>query len=299
MLTGALNNMNTNEPISIFGGTGFVLGEFHRKFSNSLVMDREALEPQTSKILYGISTTDNYNVFHNPTLDIETNLIHLVRVLEACKKKYNNNFDFTFISSWFVYGQIENDQEIKTEGSYCNPLGFYSITKFCAEKLIESYCKTFSIPFRILRLANVLGPLDGGVSKKKNALQYLILELLKNNPIDLYNNGEFYRDYIDVRDCVSAIYAAMTHGKYSVYNISNGKPYKFLDLIMYAKEYCQSISEIRAMPQTPNFHGVVQVKDIFLNNERIREAGYAPRYSIFDTLNWVIDEYKRPDFKFS
>ena len=39
--------------------------------------------------------------------------------------------------------------------------------KMAAEQLIESYCKTFKIDYRILRLSNTYGPGDRDASKKK------------------------------------------------------------------------------------------------------------------------------------
>ena len=66
--------------------------------------------------------------------------------------------------------------------------------------MLKSYCRTFDINYRILRLCNVYGDSDKGVSKKKNALQYLISQLQQNKDIDLYNDGMFYRDYMYVDD---------------------------------------------------------------------------------------------------
>ena len=108
-------------------------------------------------------SVDNYNVFKDITLDVETNLKVLCEVLENCKKE---GIVFNFVSSWFVYGDVPLPAR---EEYYCKPTGFYSITKKAAEDLIISFCKTFGTEYRILRLCNVLGRGDGKVSAKKNA----------------------------------------------------------------------------------------------------------------------------------
>ena len=77
--------------------------------------DRDDRVPKTNNILYMISTTDNYNVHANITLDVDTNLKVLCEVLEHCKKK---NIVFNFISSWFVYGTVDLPA---TEDTPCNP----------------------------------------------------------------------------------------------------------------------------------------------------------------------------------
>ncbi len=285
-----------NEKISCYGAFGFVLGEFCRQFPDEIIRIPKAdLVPQSPKILYAISTTDNYNVFDSPTLDIETNLMHLMDVLDACHKTYGNKFEFNFISSWFVYGKPEFDM---VEGfplheeAPCNPTGFYSITKRCAEQLLISYCETFGIKYRILRLANVLGARDGKVSKKKNALQFLLDKLVLSEDIELYDNGKFYRDYIDVRDCAKAIKLVVDQGTYPIYNISNGTSHLFRTLIEMGALYSGSKSNIWDKQDKPEFHKIVQSKDVFLNNDKLLKLGYLPEYTIEQTIKDIIDYYK-------
>ncbi len=162
------------ELINIFGGKGFIGSTYAKLYPQSLVLDRNDYVPKPmADILYFISTVDNYNVFTNPHLDIDTNLSLLVEVLENWRNNYPLGV-FNFISSWFVYGNVELPA---TENAPCNPQGFYSITKRAAEQLLISYCKTFNLKYRILRLPNVLGKGDTKVSKKKNAIQFLINEM--------------------------------------------------------------------------------------------------------------------------
>ena len=110
--------------LSVFGGTGFVGSEFCKQNDHSILIDRDSNTPKSSDVLYFISTVDNYNVYKDPLLDINTNLIKLVKVLEECKK--NNVKTFNFVSSWFVYG-MKTELPVK-ESDHCDPMGFYSIT---------------------------------------------------------------------------------------------------------------------------------------------------------------------------
>jgi nucleoside-diphosphate-sugar epimerase len=282
------------DKISVFGGTGFVGTEFCATYpQDTLIIPRESNSPQSSNILYLISTTDNYNVFENPFLDIETNLTKLMYVLEGVKeymRQGDGEVVFTFISSWFSYGSTEQPA---TEESCCNPKGIYSATKFCSENIVASYCQTFGIRYRILRLANVIGQGDRGVSAKKNALQYLIQKMIANEPIELYYDGEFRRMYIDVRDCVRAIRLAMDMGEINeIYNICNSEPVWFADAIDYA--YRRSGSESLFTPQNDvGFHQIVQVKDFVMLGKKLADLGYAPIYDIKNTLDWIVDGYTR------
>jgi nucleoside-diphosphate-sugar epimerase len=271
--------------IEVFGGTGFIGSEFCKKYQSEChIVPRESLEvPQDSAILYLISTVDNYNVLDNPFIDIETNLIHLMKVLNANK---NKNVTFHFVSSWFVYGSVRLPA---TETSKCKPKGFYSITKLAAEQLIESYCKTFKINYTIIRLANVVGKSDGKVSKKKNALQFLIEEMREHRDIKLYHSGKFYRDFIHVQDVIDGLRFIIDNGiSGEIYNLgSTAKPTAFIDVINYVHEKLNSKSKIGSMKPT-EFHNIVQVKDMYLECSKLTNLGFTPSKTVYDTIDTLI-----------
>lgn len=270
--------------ITVYGGKGFIGSEFCKKYDCHIIERDEINPPEgTTKILYLISTIDNYNVLTNPYIDIETNLTHLMKVLESVKGK---NIEFTFISSWFVYGDT---QLPASESSVCNPKGFYSITKRTAEQLLESYAKTFNINYKIVRLANIVGKGDGKVSKKKNALQYLINEMASNKDINLYNGGNFYRDIVHVEDAVDGIKFVMDKGQSGqIYNLGSGsKPVLFKDIIYFIKDKLNSTSQIGSMEPT-DFHKIVQVESMYLEVSKLTHLGFRPSRDVFQTVSDIL-----------
>ena len=221
-----------DKKISVFGGTGFIGSKFCSIYSEVVeIIDREDYIPKSNNILYLISTIDNYNIHQNLHIDIDTNLSTLMSVLENIDRN-DKDLVFNFVSSWFVYGKNEITP-FNEEKSICNPTGFYSITKRCAEQMIISFCETFDVKYRIFRLANVLGEGDNKISKKKNALQFLIKEVIENKDVELYNNGSAIRDYIYVDDVCNAIkYCIDNAPTNEIINIGNGKPYILRDIIL-------------------------------------------------------------------
>jgi len=282
--------------VNVFGGNGFVGSEYCRSSKNSLYKNkRNDYEVRAADCVYFISTVDNYNVHVDPLLDVNTNLVVLLKVLNNYRKYINSSGKsgcFNFISSWFVYGQ-DSGFGVGSRGipetDPCDPKGFYSITKRCAEQLLMSYCETFNLNYRILRLANVLGPNDKKVSAKKNAVQYLLGELSKNRPVDLYDSGYFYRDYIDVRDCARAIDLVVNRGELnSIYNIGNGKGIIFRDIIRYARDAMDSASQINTIEQK-EFHKKVQSsRSFFMDNTKLKSLGYRQEHSIQETIDEVM-----------
>ena len=212
---------------SIFGGTGFIGGHFCDRYSEDIIIQgREERIPSTKNILYFISTVDNYNIFKDITLDVETNLKVLCEVLDNCKEE---GTVFNFISSWFVYGDVPLPAR---EEYYCKPTGFYSITKLAAEQLLISYCETYGINYRILRLCNVYGVGDKKSSKKRNALQHLATEVVRGHNINLYNDGKDIRDFMHVKDVCRAIDCVINCGEINdTYNIGSGQPNNFFELM--------------------------------------------------------------------
>jgi len=255
--------------ISVYGGTGFVGGNFCRLFSDDMILQqREERKPNTNEIIYFISTVDNYNIHTNITLDVETNLKVLCEVLDFCR---DTNIVFNFISSWFVYGECELPAK---EEYYCKPTGFYSITKKAAEDLLISFCRTYGVKYRILRLCNVMGNGDGKVSSKKNALSYMIDLLKKDEDVYLYDNGTPVRDVMHVDDVCRAIKLICDEGNINeIYNVGSGQPTSIGDIIGKAKEYLGSNSTIK-YKEAPEFHKIVQAKDFWLDTSKLNQLGF-------------------------
>src|SRR6185312_556300 len=125
------------------------------------------------------------------------------------------------------------------------------------------------------------------VSKQKNALQYLANEIKVGNPITLYDDGNFHRDYIHVDDVVRAIELVMEKGKpNSIYNIGNGLTWTFTDIIHYLKQKTGSLSEIRTGGGS-EFHKKVQTKSFYMDVSKLQSLGFVPEYTgakLWDTL---------------
>ena len=273
--------------ISIFGSSGFIGSKFVQNYKSiSIPIDREISSAKSDDVLYFISTVHNYNIFDDPYLDVNTNLIKLIEVLEDYRKSGRSGI-FNFVSSWFVYGKTTDLPA--HENSPCNPTGFYSITKHAAEKMLISYCETFNIKYRILRLTNIIGDGDTKISKKKNALQYMINLLKNNEEIKLYNDGNVIRDYMFVDDCCEAIMTCIKSDMINcIINISNSEPVNIKDIIYYAKEKLNSSSIISSI-ETPEFHKTVQIENIYLDNSRLLQLGYKPVTTVYQAIDKILE----------
>jgi len=265
--------------LSVYGATGFIGSNFIKLYPGHKIVQREERKPLSKEILYFISTVDNYNLYNDASIDVKTNLSILCEVLNHCKKE---DIVFNFISSWFVYGKL--DSLPAHEMSKCNPKGFYSITKKCAEDLIISFSDTFNIKYRIIRLSNVLGKGDKNVSSKKNALTWMVNKLKTNETIELYDNGEPIRDIIHVKDACKAIELICKKGKSNeIYNVGSGEPITIGKFINYAKDLIKSRSKITSIT-APLFHSSVQNKHFWMDIQKLQSLGFKANYSNKDII---------------
>ena len=261
--------------LSVFGGTGFIGSNFLTLYKDNFKIPREGRKPLTKDILYLISTIHNYHVYDNINLDVNTNLNILCEVLENCR---NKDITINFISSWFVYGKTKKMPAKETDR--CFPTGFYSITKKCAEDLLISFCKTFEVNYRIIRLCNILGNNDKGASRKKNALIWLINCLKKDLNIDLYDNGDPIRDVLHVDDACAAIQLICNNSpKNEIYNVGSGQPTQIKTIIELAKKKLNSKSKINYI-KAPSFHQLVQAKDFWMDVNKLRNLGFTEKYNL-------------------
>lgn len=275
--------------VTVYGGTGFVGSTYLRHHGGVLQSRDRALPTGNGDIMYFISTTHNYHVKDGDVhKDIDTNLTHLVEVLDLWRKfKFNEYSVFNFISSWFVYGGVGRRHNVG-ELEYCDPRGFYSITKRAAEQLLISYCETYGLKYRILRLGNVIGPGDKNASSRKNALQWMVNEMKADHKVQVYGHGIFYRDWIHVEDVVNAIELARTKGKVNyIYNVGNGKPWEFIDIIRYCQDKLGK-KDLIEFKEPPSFHGSVQLSSFYMDSTKVwGDCGYIAKYTqsdLFDQL---------------
>jgi nucleoside-diphosphate-sugar epimerase len=155
--------------------------------------------------------------------------------------------------------------------------------------MLVCFCNTFDIKYRIFRLANVLGEGDLKISRKKNALQFLIDELKADRDIKLYNNGEFYRDFVHVDDVVEGLKFVMDRGENGeTYNLGSArKPTLFKDIIAYAKQEIGSHSNIGTM-EASDFHKIVQVESMYLDSSKLGSLGFFPSIGVYEAVKQMI-----------
>ena len=153
-----------------------------------------------------------------PIIDAEINVIGTLQVLEAARKEGVRKIITS--SSAGIFG------ELKTipiqENHQVEPDSPYGCTKLCEEKLCLAYAKLYSLEAICLRYFNVYGP-NQRFDAYGNVIPIFVFRMLRNEPLQIFGDGNQTRDFVHVNDVVQAnIKAAETTGISGAFNIASG-----------------------------------------------------------------------------
>lgn len=264
--------------VNLFGGSGYIGSVYQRRF-DVIMQDRDDLVPQHNRVLYMISTNHNHHLPRNPWIDVDTNIVTLLRVLEQCRGRAD--MEFNFVSSWFVYG---NCLQPVNEQHACDPRGFYSITKHTAERLLQEYCNLHGIKWRILRLCNVVGGIDTSAGDHKNALHNALRKLMHDHDLRLAAGGNFHRNYLHVEDVCDAMAFIIDHAPPNqIINVSSGPSVSFAAAVDFARTVLDSKSHISSDKDTP-------VVDCRLDSSKLSGMGWKHYDTWQRTIQHVIQD---------
>lgn len=158
----------------------------------------------------------------NPFAYVDSNLVGMMTILEGCR--HNEVQHLIYASSSSVYGM--NDKIIFSEEDQVdNPVSLYAATKKSNELMAYSYAKLYSLPVTGLRFFTVYGP----AGRPDMAPWLFTEEILKGNPIKVFNHGKMMRDFTYIDDIVEGIIRIQEvipadAIPYALFNIGNNEP---------------------------------------------------------------------------
>jgi UDP-glucuronate 4-epimerase len=134
----------------------------------------------------------------NPRAYIESNIVGAFNVMECARELGVGHLLMASTSS--VYGANEAMPFMETEKAD-TPLTIYAATKKSNEMMAHSYAHLWDLPTTMFRFFTVYGPWG----RPDMALFKFTKGILEGTPIDIYNNGDMWRDFTYVDDLVRGI----------------------------------------------------------------------------------------------
>lgn len=136
----------------------------------------------------------------DPVLDANTNVLGLLRVLDASVAAKVQKVVFSS-SGGTIYGS--QDALPVPETAVGRPESPYGITKRAAEDYLRFYRSEYGLDFTSLALANVYGPRQDPHGEA-GVVAIFSTRLLAGTPLTIYGDGEQTRDYVYVGDVAAA-----------------------------------------------------------------------------------------------
>ena len=134
----------------------------------------------------------------NPHVYADSNLVGFLNVIDESRKCEVSHF--VFASSSSVYG-LNKSVPFTEYHDVQHPISLYAATKLANEAMAHAYSYSFNLRCSGLRFFTVYGPWG----RPDMAPMKFADAILKKNPIELYNNGDHYRDFTYIDDIVNGI----------------------------------------------------------------------------------------------
>jgi len=242
-------------------------------------------------ILHLAAVVSLEEVYENPRLALETNVLGTLNMLELARK--HDVKRFVYASSVAVYGE---PVELPIKESHpTKPANLYGLTKLMGEHLALQYSKDYGIEVISLRYFNVYGPRMrkgpyGGVIYK------FISSLIRGERPVIYGDGTQTRDFVYVDDVaeanIKALFAKIAKSdKTLILNIGSSTEISILQLL---KIICNMLGKNIQPEFKPARKG--DVKRSMADISKAREAlSWTPKTSITEGLKKTIEDLRRKD----
>ena len=233
----------------------------------------------------------------SPMEFIFTNIVGTVNLLNATKLIWQDDYSdklFYQVSTDEVYGSLGATGLFKEDTAY-DPRSPYSASKASADHLVRAYYHTYGMPIVISNCSNNYGPYQF----PEKLLPLMINNIKHNQPLPIYGNGMYTRDWLWVEDHASAIDVVFHRGRNGeTYNIGGNNEWTNIDLV---HELCRVMDSLLGRAEGTAKRLITFVKDRPGHDKRYaidatkikEELGWEPTVQIEEglkrTAQWYLD----------
>ena len=148
-----------------------------------------------------------------------------------------------YVGSDAVYGFGEAPV---TETAPVEPTGYYALSKYAAERVIDAAARAASVPLLILRVTGVYGPGDPHASYGPNAFAR---SLARDRSVRVFGAGEEERDHVFVDDAAAVAVGLIRAGATGIYNVATGHSHTFADVVKTIRDLVPYEVQVTSAPR--------------------------------------------------
>lgn len=286
---------------------------FYNALNNQNCVIHLAAETGTGQSMYDISHYTEVNIQGTSLLcDYIVNENHaLETVIVASSRSIYGEGKYESPDSGFVYPKGRTADSVKDsyevtcpisgkhnliacatdESSLIHPSSFYGITKQVQEQMVILASSLKNINAFALRFQNVYGPGQSLKNPYTGILSVFSRLALKNEPINIFEDGKETRDFVYINDVVDATLKCLKveNAGQRILNVGSGMPTSVLEVANEIVSYLKSCSAIeisgafREGDIRHNYADLTLVKSVL---------DFEPKWSfkkgLHSFLNWVL-----------
>ncbi len=217
----------------------------------------------------------------DPTTFAQTDVVGTGLLLEHARRARVKRF--LQVSTDEVYGSVETG--FSTEEDALAPRSPYSASKAGGDLLVQSYWTSYGLPVLITRGSNTYGPNQ----YPEKMIPLFVTNAIENQPIPLYGDGLYKRDWLSVFDHCAAIDHVLRHGKPgTIYNVGgNNERENLVVAEQILKILDKPASLIRFVEDRPGHDRRYAVE-----TSRLRDLGWKPSVAFEDGLRATVEWYR-------
>ena len=239
-----LDNFSTGQQKNLTGTKAQVI--------SGSIFDEKLVEDLVSKsdhVLHLAAALGVFNIVNKPLESLKTNLRGAEIVLNAAAK-FKKPILITSTSE--IYGKNDkvplSEEDDRLLGSPLKSRWSYSEAKAIDESMAYFYFQEQSLPVRLVRLFNTVGPRQ--VGHYGMVVPRFVTSGLKNETISVYGDGNQVRCFCHVTDAVAALLKVIDSKEAigQVFNIGNNQQITIMELAKKVIEVTGSKSKIELVP---------------------------------------------------
>ena len=208
-----------------------------------------------------------------PRQYLEVNLGGTLNVLEAIRQ---SEVRLIYASSREVYGHANHSPV--PEHAELRPLSPYAVSKAGADRMCFAYHKSYGLDITVVRSCNIYG--ERQKAGQGGAVIPIFASLAASGkPLSVFGTGSQQREYMHVKDLVSAYDLVLQHNDLSgaVLNLGTGETPSVKEIAEFISDK-MGVSIIHEQPRPGEISGFT------LDSSRIMELGFTPQVKFWDGL---------------